>query len=225
MNKPENDALPGQRQLCYMPVFQQALETGRAKGMLFAIMERRTVKDFDFDQLCADIVAAAWEALQEVSTARPDEDLCGFALYSDSGAMTVCPSMCTTRFLATTLRESPDEYLVFKYSPSEWPLEGIGADEAFGDICRKVRTHLFDEIGDDREAFRAFRMCLMETCIRAQEQLRRTYSGVLPEDFLLLVTISDDDEPAEELLSRVRRLNVPGVADEFAAWTRTWNEP
>ncbi len=179
------------------------------------------MKDFNFDRLQDDIIAAAQAAFSEVLATRPSDDLCAFALYSDSGAMTVCPAMCTTGFLATKARDEPEEYLFYKYSPSEWPFEAAGAEAAFGNICKSLRDHL-DLIEDDEEAFAAFRRSLMATCVQAQAQLKQTFFAKRPDDFLLLVTISDDDEPAEELLARVDRLNSSSVSEEFAAWVHTW---
>lgn len=179
------------------------------------------MKDFNFDQLRSDIVAAAKEAFSEIAAQRPSDDLCAFALYSDSGAMTVCPAMCTTGFLATKAQEKPGEYLFYKYSPSEWPLEGVGAGVAIGKICKSLRDHL-EIIEGDYEAFQSFQRRLMETCVQAQEQLRKTFFATRSNDFLLLVTISDDDEPAAELQARMDRLNSPHISAEFAGWVRTW---
>lgn len=186
------------------------------------MLPQAAMKDFDFDQLHRDILAAARQAFADVLTQRSVDDLSAFALYSDSGAMTVCPAMCTTRFLAEKARSAPDEYLFYKYSPSEWPLEGAGAEEAFGRICRTLREHLFHDIDDSEQAFQAFQQRLMETCVQVQAELRQTFFAERADDFLLLVTISDDDEPAPALQSRVRRLNNARIADEFDAWARTW---
>ncbi len=186
------------------------------------MLPKAAMKDFDFDQLHRDILAAARQAFADVLTQRSVDDLCAFALYSDSGAMTVCPAMCTTTFLAERARNAPDEYLFYKYSPSEWPLEGAGAEEAFGRICRTLREHLFHDIDDSDQAFQAFQQRLMQTCVQVQAELRESFFAERAGDFLLLVTISDDDEPTQVLQSRVRQLNNSRIADEFDAWTHTW---
>ncbi|WP_266160520.1 DUF4303 domain-containing protein [Dyella silvatica] len=179
------------------------------------------MENFDFSTLCDDVVTASKKAFSEIAARQPDDELCAFALYSDSGAMTICPAMCTASFLAAKAQEEPDELPFYKYSPSEWPWEGEGASEAFKSICTTVREQVFS-IEDDEEAFDAFKRQLIETCIKAQLRLRHEFFEPRDKNLLLLVTISDDDEPAAELQSRVERLNDSTQSAEFAAWAETW---
>lgn len=82
---------------------------------------------FDFDTLREDIVAAAQAAFAEVRASVAPDRIVAFALYSDSGAMTVCPAMATADYMAAIAEE--EHPLIYKYSPTQWPLEGVGADE------------------------------------------------------------------------------------------------
>src|SRR5689334_17103857 len=97
-------------------------------------------KPFDFAALEVEIRKAAKRAFQEVASAHPEEQLCAFALYSDDGAMTVCPSINTAQHLAAMQRKYPDEAPYYKFATPEWKYEATGADEAFRAICEKVRT-------------------------------------------------------------------------------------
>jgi hypothetical protein len=179
------------------------------------------MKSFDFNQLRDDLVTASKQAFRDIASRYPDSELCAFALYSDAGAMTVCPAICTADFLDTKAAQHPDDFLFYKYSPSEWPLEGVGADDAFKALCTTVREHVFS-IEDDDTAFSDFKHRLMETCVEAQLCLRREGLNTWEKDLLLLVTISDDDEPAGTLKDRVKRLNDVQAAEEFSAWADTW---
>lgn len=62
----------------------------------------------------------------------------------------------------------------------------------------------------------------MDTCVASAGRVRETVLADQDDDFLVLVTISDGDEPKKELIRRVKLLNSPAVAAEFEAWTRTW---
>jgi hypothetical protein len=66
-------------------------------------------KPFNFAALEVQVRKAARLAFQEVASAHPEDQLCAFALYSDDGAMTVCPSINTTSHLAAMQRQHPGE--------------------------------------------------------------------------------------------------------------------
>ncbi|MBS2030195.1 MAG: DUF4303 domain-containing protein [Deltaproteobacteria bacterium] len=46
----------------------------------------------DFELLQTEIVATCRQAFRDIRVAHPNEEICAFALYSDDGAMTVCPA-------------------------------------------------------------------------------------------------------------------------------------
>jgi hypothetical protein len=174
---------------------------------------------FDFDALHQQIVQAAKTAFGEMTREHPDKDFCAFALYTDDGAMTVCPAFCTQSFLREMQADNPDEYLYYKYSSNEWPFEGIGADEQFERICSTVRDHVFT-LEEDSTAFAKFKTVLIETCTQALHSLRNdTFTDPA---FLLLFTISDGDEPKKTQQQRVAGLNNISLATEFKAWSNTW---
>lgn len=180
---------------------------------------------FDFVALREDIVVAAAAAFAEISASQGDDPVRAFALYSDAGAMTVCPAMATADYLRRIDEEYPEERLYYRYSPSEWPLEGVGADEQFGRLCDRLREHVFAlEDADEDARFADFKTRLMDTMVESAELLRQRCFAGLGEDFVVLATISDDDEPVAELNPRVARLNSPAVAAEFAAWSRSWRD-
>lgn len=175
---------------------------------------------FDFPALQQKIVAAATQAVQEVTQRLGDDEIRAFALYSDSRAMTVCPAFATRSYLNAIQQDGQDESLYYKYSTSEWPLEAVGAEAAFGEICTLVREHVFS-LEDDDKVFMEFKTNLMNTCVASAKVLRDTVLADRGDDFLVLVTISDDDEPKRELIRRVILLNSPSTASEYEQWTRT----
>lgn len=97
-------------------------------------------KPFNFAALEIQVRKAGRRAFKEVAAAHPEEQLCAFALYSDDGAMTVCPSINTAQHLAAMQRQHPDEATYYKFATPEWKYEATGADAAFSAICLKVRT-------------------------------------------------------------------------------------
>jgi len=194
-------------------------------------------KPFNFDALEVQIRKAARRAFKEVASAHPEEHLCAFALYSDDGAMTVCPSINTTQHLAAMQRKHPHEAMYYKYAPPEWKYEATGAESAFRAICLKVRTQAlaFEGVTEADaktlagvspgrpvpapRGFATFKRALFETCLRVLESLRtdRLFAGVT-----LVFAVSDTDSSARSELAMIKRLNDKAVVDEFRSWTKTW---
>lgn len=194
-------------------------------------------KPFDFAALEIEVREAAKRAFKEVADAHPAEQICAFALYSDDGAMTVCPSINTTQHLAAKQLKYPGEAMYYKYAPAEWKYEATGADAEFSAICLEVRTHALafegitaadaqtlDGVSPLRptpapRGFATFKHELFETCMRVLESLRADpmFAGVT-----LVFAVSDTDSTPQEEIAMIERLNDKAVVDEFRSWTKTW---
>ena len=185
--------------------------------------------DFDFAALAEGIAQASRAALADISgRCGPHDPVCAFTLYTDDGAMTVCPALLTESQERALTERHPDDASYYRYSASEWPLEGEGANGAFNDLCKLVREHVLaleDELEDEggEAAFVAFRAQLLETMVQVLERLRREDPAFARESLMLQVSVSDGDEPAKVLNGWVARLNPPALAAGFKAWTDSWD--
>lgn len=56
------------------------------------------------DEFVRLIKESAKRCFSELRSANPEEKFCAFALYSDEGAMTVCPSANTDEYLKKTTK-------------------------------------------------------------------------------------------------------------------------
>ncbi|AVS85549.1 hypothetical protein C8239_12965 [Paracidovorax avenae] len=186
---------------------------------------RPNPSSFDFAELADEIAAASRAALSEMSARCGDDPVRAFALYTDDGAMTVCPAMVTERQLHMLVDENPGDADFYRFSPTEWPMEGEGAEQAFGALCTRVRSHVMaleDEPEEDSTAFEAFSEELLETFVQVLERLRAEDPAFADPRLMLLVTVSDGDESASVLRDRIARLNGPDVQQQFGAWAATW---
>jgi len=176
---------------------------------------------FDFVALEARILEAARQAFREVAAAHPEQQLCAFALYSDDGAMTVCPSINTIEHLTQRQRQHPDDAAFYKFATPEWRFEATGADLAFQSICDDVRGYVLALADFDGKPFTRFRDSLFETCLRVLERLR-TEEPFRGDNVLLVFAVSDSDPDIKTELARMKRLNAAHVVAEFRRWTKTW---
>ena len=96
----------------------------------------------NFKKLEQKIENATKEAFIEMYNKHKNEEIYGFALYSDAGAMTVCPATNTIEFLNSLDNEEKEEINYYKFETVEWKYEGDGADEKFNDICTELSAEL-----------------------------------------------------------------------------------
>jgi len=186
----------------------------------------------DFAALKRKIEAAAREAFTEMVRLHKDEGIYAFALYSDEGAMTVCPSTNTLPHLAE--QDEGDGDLYFKFTPAEWKYEMQGADAAFDEISTLAREYVLsigeeeegnnDEIEDNRE-FTAFQHGLYEACIEVLEKLKQEgfFRKALGQDVFLTFEVSDHDMEEDRIRKIITRLNDGRYRDEYLAWMKTWD--
>jgi hypothetical protein len=175
---------------------------------------------FDFVALEDRIVAASRAAFQDVAKKHPGEEICAFSLYSDGGAMTVCPAFDVVSRREKRLASSTDPGWDTFGTP-EWALEGFGAAKDFNQICSTVFDHAMIVESDDA-TFEPFRDGLFETCLRALERLRR--ERVIPPDLLVVFAVSDHEFSRAQSLAHMVRLNgetSPHVV-KFRKWMKHW---
>lgn len=181
----------------------------------------------DFNILKEKIEAASKKAFTELYNKHKDEGIYCFALYSDDGAMTVCPSTNTIDFLDNLDEEQKQDLAYYKFEPAEWTFEMIGADKEFDDICSELRNEL-DKINCDNEettkAFMNFRKDLFDACISVLKTLKEEnfFSHLTGNDVFLMFTVSDYEFDKKELKKIVVTLNDKHYQDEYLAWMKTW---
>lgn len=175
-----------------------------------------TTSQFDFDALKQEIITASLSALSEIIGQHPDERICAFALYSDEGAMTVCPAINTAEHLLKCQNEHPQYALDYKFSPAEWKCEAEGANKLFDVISEKVSV----EVGKDDIKFATFRRNLFATCGQALVEVKQeiTRTNLLNDPILLLFSVSDSDISRQQI-QLTKALNDSITWSEFKKWS------
>lgn len=178
--------------------------------------------EFNFDALRNEIEAAARAAFIELLNRDSEHEIYSFALYSDEGAMTVCPAANSTAWLNRQIEEDPSQTDYYTYVPAEWKYEGTGADNAFEGICTKLRNHLDTLDGD--KAFNNFRNELFECCVSVLEKLKKEgfFNQTAGRDILVIFDATEYEFKKKFLQSMIKRLNSQAMADKYLEWVTTW---
>ncbi|WP_185289273.1 DUF4303 domain-containing protein [Chryseobacterium lactis] len=173
----------------------------------------------DFEILKQQIETAAKKAFLEMYEKHGDEQIYSFALYSDEGAMTVCPATNTLQMLD----EDDDDLLYYKYEPAEWTYEMEGANEDFNEICTRLRSEL-DQNSENDEWFEDFRTRLYTACIEVLEKLKNEnfFRQITGRDIFLIFTVSDYEFEKQDLKNIIISLNDNEYKREYLEWMDTW---
>lgn len=174
----------------------------------------------DFEILKQQIEDAAKKVFLEMYEKHGAEKIYGFALYSDEGAMTVCPAANTLQMLN---EEDEEDALYYKYEPAEWTYEMEGANEEFNEICTRLRTEL-DQNSENDKWFENFQTQLYTACIEVLEKLKNEdfFRQITGRDIFLIFTVSDYEFEKKDLKDIIIRLNDNEYKSEYLEWMDTW---
>ncbi|WP_347217993.1 DUF4303 domain-containing protein [Chryseobacterium sp.] len=174
----------------------------------------------DFEKLKQQIEEATKKAFREMYEKHGAENIYSFALYSDEGAMTVCPSANTMEALK---KIDEDDALYYKYEPVEWTYEMEGADQDFNEICTSLRTEL-TQYDEDDDGFQEFQAKLYSTCIDVLEKLKNEnfFKNTIEKEIFLIFTVSDYEFEKQDLKDIIIRLNDNEYKSEYLEWMETW---
>lgn len=169
----------------------------------------------NFNSLKEQIKTAAKNAFVE-NVAHYGAEVCSFALVSDDGAMTVVPYTNTLLHLHKMQQEDPEDKEVYEFEPAEW-CTSDGANEEVNKLCEILNSGALRKSSTN---FEEFKNELFETCVEVLEELRQEgfFTNTLQKDILILFSISDTDEPKENLLDWARRINVPAIFKDYEAY-------
>jgi hypothetical protein len=164
-----------------------------------------------------EIESAAIAAFLQVRRDHPQQKFCGYALYSDPDAVTVCPSINSVENLHAKIADDPDEAIYYKWSPGEWDHEFEGA-EHFSALSTRLRAQA--QGINDPARYQEFRNWVYETCVLAMQSLalRGCFEDLVAGGVVVFSIAggAHSDEPAW-----IARLNEASLAQEFAAWIGT----
>jgi len=184
----------------------------------------------NFHELEINIEEATKKAFKELFTKYSHEEIYCFSLYSDEGAMTVCPSMNTIDFLNKLNDEEKEELAYYKFEPAEWKYEMVGAIEEFNEISTKLRTELeknnFENEYKNEKTFLEFRNRLFEICINVLKRLKNEdfFRKITGQDVFLVFSVSDFEFDLKGIESMVIKLNDNDYKSEYLNWMKTWVE-
>ena len=157
--------------------------------------------DFDFGALERRIEAAARQAFSDAIERVGNESIYAFALYSDDGAMTVCPAVNTVEYVEQNDAKNPGDSDYYRFETAEWKYEAVGAEDQFKVICDTVRNEVLAK-EEDEAWFEAFQQQLYETCERVLVKLKGEgfFEEKLGREVFLLFNVTEFEFSKAELL-------------------------
>ena len=181
------------------------------------------MNSMDFEILRQKIENATKKAFIEMFENYGVDEIYGFALYSDEGAMTVCPSTNTLKYFLN-IHKDEDSIAYYKFAPSEWKYEMQGANKEFKEISNQLYNEAIKS-GDDEKIFNKFQEQLFNVCVEVLEKLKNEnfFKNIIGKDIFLIFTVSDYDfEEKEGFKEILTRSNDNEYVTEYLNWMKTW---
>lgn len=172
--------------------------------------------NMDREKFSGAIELSAKKAFLDVIEKSSINDICGCALYSDTGAMTICLAINTEENLSSLSNKYPDDALAFKWSPNEWAHEFTDHD-ALSEVSDEARRLI--ETSKTAQSFRETRDFIYESCVTALERLATSgfFSQIAPKSIVVFSVFGLEGEKDSEI-SWIKRLNNDVDASEFSNW-------
>ncbi|RQU04049.1 DUF4303 domain-containing protein [Burkholderia cepacia] len=167
-----------------------------------------------------EIADAARVTYRALLAAHPGEHFYAFALYTDSGAMTVVSAANSEEGLMR-IREQmevgdDEDAPEFTWATGEWAYEAAESD-SFNPLCKKLADTVlgpnFPE-ANFGQFFKSLQSDMIEA-LRLLDQEGLFGTGAEREKITLFVTISDDNGAEELENESAKILNPPTVFDRF----------
>ena len=180
----------------------------------------------NFEALEQKIEAATRKAFLEIVSKHKEEEIYAFALYSDDGAMTVCPASNSLKFLNNPEGKGLADLNYYKFVTAEWKYEMLGADNEFDAISTELYSELsknnYENEYQDEKTFLDFRDRLFQACIHVLKKLKEEsfFKNLLGRDIFLTFTVPDFDFEEKELDKIISDLNDNPYKEEYLAWMR-----
>jgi hypothetical protein len=170
----------------------------------------------DWNALQHKICKAARKAFDDLRKAHPEEEFYAYALYTDSGAMTVLGSANSVRGLEKAISQQSDALAAtlayYKWATPEWAYEGWKSSY-FKETSEQIGT------SNDRAAFPSFKRNVLVSMTGALKKLDDEGffgAGAEREKVVLFISVTDDDSAESIENESANVLNPKSVFEKFA---------
>lgn len=177
----------------------------------------------DFKEFKNKLKLSTKQAFTEVYKQNPKEEIYAFALCNNDSTIAIHPSSNSSEYLNDILDE--DDFLYYKYEPSEWKFEHQGASKSFEEInlmCKAVA----DEHDNDEDWFYNFQNQINEKCIEVLEDLKNEnfFRDEAGKEIFLNFSVIDDDINSEKQSEVISQLNNNEFKDDYFDWMKSWKK-
>jgi hypothetical protein len=163
------------------------------------------------------IKEAAIKAFKSVRQQEPELRFCGYGLYSDTDAITVCPAQNSCIHLTNMIDDDPDDKEYYRWSPGEWSHESKGI-EFFNEISTYLRTEA--KLIKSIDKYEQFKSDVYQSCVLVLKELREEgFFSDMDGNGVIVFTVSDTLNSSE--CEWIGLLNNDDASQEFKDWIKT----
>ena len=163
------------------------------------------------------IKEAAIKAFKSVRQQEPELRFCGYGLYSDTDAITVCPAQNSCIHLTNMIDDDPDDNEYYRWSLGEWSHESKGI-EFFNEISTYLRTEA--KLIKSTDKYEQFKSDVYQSCVLVLKELKEDgFFSDMDGNGVIVFTVSDTLNSSE--CEWIELLNNDDASQEFKDWIKT----
>ncbi|MDM1071721.1 DUF4303 domain-containing protein [Empedobacter brevis] len=177
----------------------------------------------DFNEFKNKLAQSTKQAFLEIYNENPSQDIYAFALCNNDSKIAIHPSANSIEHLEEVSDE--DDYHYYKYEPSKWKFDYLGAKESFEEI-NQICKSIADEHDDDEDWFYQFQNQINQKCIEVLEELKKEdfFSKQTGKEVFLNFSVIDDDLNNEKQRKIISQLNDNHYREDYFEWMKTWDK-
>ncbi len=167
--------------------------------------------NFDFDNFKKKLKNLTKDIFLSINS----NEICGFCLFSDAGAMSLSASFNTRSYLENNWKKDPENKEYYRWYAGEWFDDGIPNDE-----LDNLSWKLFN--AEYSEDFTKHKNKLFNTIVNVLKELNNEgFFNSECDDFVLVFCVTDPDgEDRDNELKWMRKLNNKVIFKEYENWAQ-----
>lgn len=142
-------------------------------------------------------------------------EVCGFCLFSDAGAMSLSAGFNTRSYLENNWKKDPENKQYYRWYAGEWFDDGIPNDELDNLSWKLFNAEYSDDFAKHKNKF-------CNTIVNVLKELNN--EGIFNskgDDFVLVFCVTDpDDEDEDNELKWMKELNNKVIFKEYENWAQ-----
>jgi hypothetical protein len=177
------------------------------------------MNNIDYGQLKNELKVIVSRNYENYVKNNDIKEICGISLFSDEEAMSISIAINTKEHLNSSIKDSPEYPLDFKYNPEEW--KDIIENEELNEY-NKLLENIYFKL--KKKQHKNHIENIYKISMEILEELKdEKYFDDIPNDCVILFSISSFDFP-DYVIKNNKNINSKIISKEYEQWANDMDE-